>query len=325
MIGKSRVSSLVLAGVLGLSAMVNAQTGSTLITRPFDDASKVEVNVSGQWQGKADSDNAVLKADDEIQLQIYDAKARWQISQDELGLTFGTQLTAIGIARSSTLPNSLMDQSFALGFHIGAISDWKISTVLGVGYNGRSPYGDANAYYGKADLIFTNQPTDTTQWQVIIDYNGNRSFMPDLPMPSIAYTDWSNEQFTWTVGFPYNSFTWEPSDKLEVKFGAMLIYDIRASVTYEMTESLALFGQYASRTDAFRADNSDRSDRRVIFSQQSVELGLVYEPCDEFELTVAGGYAFDQNFDYGFDTRDTDTITEVSDEPFLRIAAMVKF
>lgn len=320
----ARLAGLALASVLGLATLANAQTGASLITKPFDDASNVEFDFTGQWQGQASADTAA-KTTTDIQLQIYDANARWQLTQDDLGLTFGTQLTAIGISDTSSLPNSLVDHSFALGMNLGAIADWKVSTVLGVGYNGRSPYGDANALYGKADLIFTNKPSDTSMWQVIVDYDGNRSFLPDVPLPSIAYTDWSNDNFVWTVGFPYNALTWKPADKLEVELGALLIYDIHATVTYEVSDALEVFAGYASRTDAFRIDNDDRDTRRVIFSQQTVELGLTYEPCEEFEITLAGGYAFNQDFEYGFDTRDTNNILDVSDEPYLRVSAEIKF
>ena len=308
---------------LGFVFIVVAQTGSSLITQPFMDHSKIEFDFTGQWQGKADSDNAILDRD--IQLQIYDANARWQLSQDDLNLTLGTELTAISISHSSILPNSLVDHSFALGMNLGEISDWKVSTVLGVGYNGRSSYGDANAIYGKADLVFTNKPTDTSMWQVIVDYDGNRSFLPDIPLPSLAYTNWSNDSFTYILGFPYNGLNWKISDNLELEVGAVLIYDINATLTYELNDAMEIFGSYTSRTDAFRADNDNRSTRRVIFSQQTLELGLSYEPCNEFELTVAGGFAFDQEFEYGYDSRDTNTITDVSDEPYLRISAEIKF
>ncbi|HAI11841.1 MAG TPA: hypothetical protein DCM28_09065 [Phycisphaerales bacterium] len=319
----SRLTGLAVAGVLGLSSLATAQTGPSLITQPFEEGSKVEVTFNGQWQGKADAQNGTT--DDEIQLQIYDGSARWLLSDDELGLTFGTQITAMSISQITMLPSSLVDHSFALGMNLGAISDWKVSTVLGAGYNGRSPYGDANALYGKADLIFTNKPTDTSMWQVIVDYDGNRSFLPDIPLPSISYTNWDKSDFTWTVGFPYNALTWDISDKLELELRSILLYNIDATLTYEVSDSFELFGAYASRTDAFRADNDNRSTRRVIFSQQTVELGLSYEPCNEFELTVAGGLAFDQEFEYGFDSRDTTSITDVSDEPYLRIAAEIKF
>tara|TARA_B100000609_G_C17170091_1_gene411139 strand:+ start:140 stop:1108 length:969 start_codon:yes stop_codon:yes gene_type:complete len=318
----SQLATLAIAGVLGLSSLAAAQTGPSLITRPFEDGSKVEANFTGQWQGKADSDNAIN--DDEIQLQIYDASGRWLLSDNDLGLTFGTKVTYLSISQAAILPNSLMDQSFALGMNLGAISDWKVSTVLGVGYNGRTPYGDGNALYGKADLIFTTQPTDTSMWQIIVDYDGNRSFLPDVPLPSIAYTNWDNPNFKWTLGFPYSALTWEPDDKWEVELAAVL-YNIDATISYEVSDALELFAGYASRTDAFRVDNDDRSTRRVIFSQQTVELGLTYEPCNEFEVTIAGGLAFDQEFEYGYDSRDTDTITDVSDEPYLRVSAMIKF
>ena len=319
----SRLSALAMATVMGVGSMGFAQTGPSLVTVPFDEGIVAEFEVSYQNQNDVDVDKPASA--EEIGLQIYDAQARYKLTQDDLGLTFGAQVTAIDIASGTLLPDSLIDQSYALGFNLGQIKDWKVSTVLGLGYNGRTPYGDGDSLYGKADLIFTTQPSDTSMWQVMIDYDGNRSFMPDVPLPSIAYTDWSNPQFKWTLGVPYNSLTWMPDDKWELELTAILISNIEATLTYELTEEFEIFGSYASRTDAFRVDQDNRDNRRLIFSQQTLELGFSWEPCKEFELTVAGGKAFGTEFEYGFDSRDTDTVVELDDAAYFRIAAEMKF
>jgi len=317
----TRLLGLIVASVLGLSTLSFAQTGPSLITEAFDEGQVAELEVSYQWQ---DTGNSGI-TDPKIGLQLFDAQGRWQVTQDDLGLTLGMQTTVLSISDSLTLPNSLVDHSLALGFNIGQIDDWKVSTVLGIGYNGRSPYGDGNAKYGKANLIFSKEASDTSMWQVIVDYDGNRSFLPDVPLPSVSYSDWSNEQFQWTLGFPYSSFTWQPTDKFELEASAVLIYNIHVTGSYELNENFELFASYVNRTDAFRGDNDDPSTRRVIFTQQTVELGVNWEPCNEFNLSIAAGYAFDQEFEFGFDTQNTTKITDVSDEPFVRFAAEFKF
>lgn len=319
----SQLSALTMATVMGISSMGLAQTGPSLMTIPFDEGIVGEFEVSYQNQNDADVDKP--SSTEEVGLEIYDAQARYQLTQDDLGLTFGMQVTAIDIASGTLLPDSLIDQSYALGFNLGQISDWKVSTVLGLGYNGRTPYGDGDSFYGKADLIFTNKTSDTTMWQILIDYDGNRSFMPDVPMPSVAYTDWSNDQFTWTLGFPYSSLTWEPDDKWELELSTALLSNIEASLTYELSDEFEIFGSYTSRTDAFRVDQDNRDDRRLIFSQQTLELGISWEPCQEFELTLAGGKAFGSEFEYGYDSRDTDTVVELDDATYFRVAAELKF
>jgi hypothetical protein len=46
---------------------------------------------------------------------------------------------------------------------------------------------------------------------------------------------------------------------------------------------------------------------------------------DNFELLVAGGYAFRQEFSVGFDSRDTGKILEIDDGPFVRIVGRISF
>ena len=61
------------------------------------------------------------------------------------------------------------------------------------------------------------------------------------------------------------------------------------------------------------------------FQQRRAEVGLRWEPRKDFLFSVAGGYAFGQEFSTGFDARDTDLVADVSDEPYLRFGVDIRF
>jgi len=81
---------------------------------------------------------------------------------------------------------------------------------------------------------------------------------------------------------------------------------------------------YDSRVDAFTLDD-DRDNRRLFFSQKSIEVGVCWQACANARFILAGGYAFDREFEYGFDVRDLDNVRDVSAEPYLRAAVSVSF
>jgi len=46
---------------------------------------------------------------------------------------------------------------------------------------------------------------------------------------------------------------------------------------------------------------------------------------DTFAVTAAAGYAWGQEFSTGFDSRKSDEVADVSDEPYVRFGVEVKF
>jgi hypothetical protein len=63
----------------------------------------------------------------------------------------------------------------------------------------------------------------------------------------------------------------------------------------------------------------------LLFQQRRAEGGVIWRPNDEIALTVAAGYAFDQEFNIGWDTRNQDRVAKPSDEPYLRVGFEVRF
>ncbi len=309
--------------VLAMSLNVAyAQTGPELMMIPLGEGQQADVQVQAAFQGKGDIDGTSTG----IQLQTYDAAGRWRVSDDDLQLTFGAAIKAVNINSTSTLlPNALVDQSVALGARVGEFQGWTVDVVAGLGYNGDSPYADGNAWYGKADLIFTTELDEKSILQLLVDYNGNRTFFPDLPLPAFAYTHQYSDQLTYTLGFPTNSITWTPDDRWTWQLDYAVPFTADVRVGYEVNETVELFGKFANRLDAYRLNNNDSDRRRVLFTQRLLEAGIVWTPAGQVQLAVAGGYAFSQEFDRGFDVRETRSILDASDEPYVSVQLNVSF
>lgn len=264
-------------------------------------------------------------ADNGIHLQIVDAYGRAALSTSDPHLRFGFDATYINIDSSDpALPERLVDQSIAVGFGIGAFDGWEVGATVGVGYAGNNPFADAEALYGLANLIFSYKIDDTSSVQFLLNYDGNRTLWPDVPLPGIVYNHRVDDTLSYSVGVPYSSITWSPVDRLTLHADYALPYTFNVLAEYEVVDDWFVFGAFSSRNDAFTLDE-DRDHRRLFFSQRRLEAGVRWQPSERCELLLAAGYAFDQEFEYGFDSRDLDTVRELTDEPFIRAAVAFEF
>ena len=310
--------------VLGaLTAAAQGQTSPALIVLPWQDDSHVEMTADAMIFNGGHTDSPTS---DGVHLQIVRARGRAALDPAEPNLRFGGELLYINIdSNDPALPERLVDQSFAVGFGIARVDNWEIGATVGFGYAGNNPYADSEALYGLASLIFAYRIDEDQSVQFLLDYDGNRSVLPDVPLPGFVYQRRINDVLSVWVGFPYSAITWKPIDRLTLDVRYAVPYSFQARAGYELTDGLSIFGLFANSTDAFRLDDDPRDHRRLFFSQRRAERGIDWQPSPRCRILLAGGYAFDQKFEYGFDTRDLDTVRDLSDEPYLRAEAGFRF
>jgi len=287
-----------------IAAPAFAQTGPSLLAKPFADGARVEGHAQGTFL-----DDFNTGPGTEFGLNIYDAEGRVQITgEDQHNIRAGFSLTVIDIDGTLTLfgftPDQLVDNSFEIAATIGKWRDWQIDAAAGIGFAGDDPYSDRQALYAMADLLFTKEVDDATSWQIFINYDGNRSFLPDVPLPGIAYNHKVSDTFWYTAGVPMSSITWLPADRWRIDLEYIVPVTANITIDFEPIDTWHIFGAFENRLDSFALDG-DVSNRRVFFEQRRLEGGVRWVACENFEIEVAGGYAFDQSFDRGFDIRTT--------------------
>jgi len=305
-----------------------AQTGPALMIKPWQEGQTVETAFQARWFEKG----GVKDASGGMQIQTYDAQARWQVTgEEDHSLTIGFDMSSVLISGAPvfagipSLPSQLVDTSFAIGANIGSFDEWKTDVVLGLGYNGHDHFSDSEAWYAKASLIFTREIDDQSQFQFILDYNGNRSIFPDVPLPAIAYSRQVSDGFRYTAGLPFSSIYWQPADQWTIELIYAVPTTIDLEVAYTPVEHWQIFGAFRNRLDAYRLRDGDNDNRRVFFEQRLFEAGVRWQPSNSFNVELAGGYAFSQQFTRGFDSRDTNRLAKLSDRPFVSFKVDLNF
>lgn len=320
---------LALSVVLAPTAL--AQSGAAMMLAP---PSPMRVSDEGRptpWtlELEADAFFTPTEADvtgADVDLSIFDATGRLRLDPDSsYNPTIGFELVQFELGSSdAALPDDLTDVSIAFGGSLGAVDlgeslggEWQVGYTLGVGYAGTTPFADGDAWYGKADLYAVKPIDRDTRWLVGINYDGNRVFLPDTPLPAVSYFGRLNETTTYALGVPFSRLTWQPDDVWTVDIRSALFFSFNGSVNVQVTEDIKLFAAYVRRADAFTVSGGF-DNRRLLFSQELLELGLTSTAIGNIDLTIAAGYAFDQEFDVGYDTRDPGGLRNLDDSVYIR-------
>ena len=260
-------------------------------------------------------------SDTDFRLNVYESFGRWRLIDDyRINPTVGYEVTYLDIhTDDDILPTRLVDQSVGFGTPLGQHGDWFYGITGAIGYAGNNPFGDSSAYYGKGTFLVGRELGGDDSLVIGIDYNGNRSIYPDIPIPGFAYTKRLDPKILAVIGVPYTSVLWELNDRLTVE----VIYNIPdkfdARVSYEFIDHWRLFANLENRIMPFEIEDDDDTER-LFFEQSRIEAGVRWDPGDYFGLVAAVGYAFDQEFSTGWDSRDLDEVVEPTDEAYLRFA-----
>jgi hypothetical protein len=217
------------------------------------------------------------------------------------------------------VPEELIDLSAEYITPIAQFENgWYLGGRIGAGYAGEKLGDYSDGYYGKATLIVGRQLDKTSSILVALGYDGNRAIFPDLPLPFIAYTKLLRDpQLELVAGFPFTTVRYRPTKQWLFEATAT-IGTIAGRIEYNLTENVQLYGFANDVSRAFRLDDLPNHDR-LFFEQNRAEAGVVLKPRKDIGITLAGGYAFNQEFSTGFDTRETVALYKPADAAYARI------
>jgi hypothetical protein len=225
---------------------------------------------------------------------------------------------------SPLLPRQLDSQSMSFGTPLGRIGKWGFGVSVGAGYAGSTPYNDPSSIYGMA--LITTQYKFNPRDRVLLslDYNGNRSFMPDVPLPSIEYAH-ITRRFTLIAGFPEIGIDWRPTPKLRLLVHYYIYDDGEAKASYALFPWMHLYSKFDASSWAFHVDRY-HSDQRLFFTMSRIEAGIkLINFSRHATLTIGGGYAFNQAFSQGFDGRDESPVGQIANALYAHVSFNISF
>lgn len=313
-----------LLALLFIVNIASAQTGSSLTLKPWPADTFIETNDRILYQAQAD----VRHEDADAQVFWWDSYGRWRFDKSNPGsAALGYHwLTMSFDTNSDVLPDHLDEISLALGVPVGEVGGGTVAIIGGAGYAGNNPFADTNGIFGVGHVQWQKPLGNDNTLVLSLDYNGNSSFIPDAPLPGVEFVH-RTKPFSFGVGFPETWLQWEILPKLTIDANYEVPLTANAVLAYHFTDEVSVFAGYAHFFNGFFLDDVPKTDR-LFYEMNRVETGV------RFEGTIVGfyvdaaltvGYAFQQNFYRGFDARNLDSFSSISDEPYLGIVLIGRF
>jgi len=312
--------------VLGGATPAAGQVGSALVAVPWKPGQSLGIT-SYAIGLDTDTRSDRFGAGDELTLARVVSFGRYRPNPDNpRGLSVGWLYDHTELSTDDPrLPDRLETTAVAVGAPLGRYNGWDTGFTAGGGFSGDLPYADGDAWYGVGSLFARKQlgqtPTFIT-W--FIDYDGSRSFLPDVPIPAVQYTVRESATLSYSIGLPFSSVSWQPDDRWSIDVKFLVPVAGSTEISYRATDRWSAYFMYETSTRAYHlAGDDDR--RRLFFEQSRTELGARFALTPEVTLSAAGGYAFQQEFTRGWDSRRLRLVRDVDDAAYLRMGLTAGF
>lgn len=294
-----------------------AQTGAGLMLEPWKDGQRLEFSFDTRYFNQVSTTGVAGSSD----VWEHESEARWRLDPEKAGsLSIGHEISYFDWQRNAP---DLVDESVAAGMRVYQDETWAVDVVAGVGIAGHPVYEHDEAIYFMGDTIATMNLDEKSSLLFFLNYNGNRSVWPDVPLPGIAYQRRSSETLSYMVGVPRSSIHWQPMEQVKVGVAYTLPLTFDLSADWEFVERWHLFGMFENRFWAFQVQEINY--QRLMLEQKRVETGLKWDICEHATLVLAGGYAFDMRQTTGFDVFSDRNEVWSSDEFYGRAGFEVGF
>jgi len=307
-------------GILILAAQALAQTDSRMVLEPWHKQSWGQTTDKVLYEQQGDATDGSGTA----QVFWWDSIGRFRFSKtDPDAFTLGYRLLTTNFdTHSPSLPSELNKLSLGAGMTLTQSAESKVKLVGAVGYSGDQLFSDANGLFGIAHLIYEHDLGSDRALVLTVDYDGAGPLLPDVPLPGIQYVQ-RGETLSYAAGFPRSFVTCRLTDALTLDAGYEFPYQADVYLDQRIAGHFSVFTNFASFFDGFQLNKHADTDR--LFDQmRRVEVGVRYNNPDiwkglSLDAAVAVGYAFDQSFFSGWDVRDLDKASGISDEPYIAL------
>jgi hypothetical protein len=307
---------IVVIVLVACSASVSlAQTDPNLLIKPWKSAQE-EFDTSTEAVVEAANPSKEDHADD-IQLSSYHFQGRWRLFPDQPATPrLGYDVLYFDVnTHDKALPRHLWDGTVGFAQPVAQINNYFVVVTGATGYSGDTPFSDPHAQFFTGNLIVGREFSKDRALVIALNYDGNRSFLPDVPIPAFAYADRYNSHLSYVLGFPLDSITYEPLSGLQINVGYQLLSTFIGKFGYEFDKHYSVFAEYTDRLTAFHLSDLP-ADRRLFLQEHRAEAGFRWNPTKLIRVSIGGGWAFGQEFSTGFDDRGTNPLRHLRDGPF---------
>jgi len=308
--------------VLVAGSRARAQSGAALLVKPWEADQTVESNTRLMFF----SDGHVQTTPYRFSMSTLESQGRVRIMPgNEASPRLGYDITYMSTRTGQPgFPGQLLDVSAAAGTFLSKTNGWVTGLTLGAGYAGDTPFANGRAWYGRADFVIAKKFDDIDALGIGIDYDGHRTYAPDIPLPGFGWSHQLDPTLLMVIGVPLTSITWKPDPRFRIYADYILLSDFDLDISYEFVKRWTVFTGLQTRNDAFFVSTLPHHER-LLAQQRRVEAGVRFQPSEYVTLSLSAGYAFDTKFQKGWDYRSYKSYLHASPEPYVGMAMAIQF
>lgn len=287
-----------------------------------------EARPQAEYRFTGSFNEPVARQRTKMHMAQHDLQFSFPLFQDEdREWTFQTALRGLDIDSAARLPDScdlfpgeLWDVRLGTTYRHRFTNGWIGGGNLTFGSPSDRPFASGDEILVSASGFLRMPVSEASAWLFLLNYSNNREFLPDIPIPGVAYHYQPDERLNLLAGLPLSSVRWKPLERLTLDALYLVPRTLRAQVGYDLLETLQLYAGYDwANQQYFRHDRRDNDDR-LSYYEQRVSLGARWKIRENLALDLAGGWAFDRFWFEGEDYGDRgENRLDLSDGPFVRL------
>ena len=235
---------------------------------------------------------------------------------DQKSVFVAYHLLTMGLGTDTPLFKAHMDEmNGLLGFHVGEVAGWDVGVAAGGGYSSTWPFVNSNGIFQIGHLT-AEKPIDAhNSFLVAVDYEGNGSLLPDVPLPGFAFLHREKDMLL-MVGYPTSKLKWKPSKHFQMTANYDVPYSADVDLDYRVDDHYGFFCNAGNFFHGFVRDDMDL-DHRQFFQMTRFEMGVRCNFDPYWDGTIGIGFACNQNISNGYDIRDMRPVGHLTNEPYL--------
>jgi len=220
---------------------------------------------------------------------------------------------------SDPFPGNLWDVGFGTAYRKKFENGWISGISVDFGSASDKPFFSWDEMTLSANLFTRIPHAEQNAWLFLLNYNNNREFWPNVPIPGVGYMFQKDKLYRITVGVPFLFAEVRPWKDLSMEFSYFPVRTVHGGINYTLVKDLTIYGNFDWGNDEFfRADRTDKS-KRLFYYEKRLTAGLRYQFNRHCFVNLGGGYAFDRMYFEGQNYSDRDfNRLDIQDGPFGR-------
>ena len=266
----------------------------SFMVRPPRKTAKIELGTRNDLTNKG-ADNRLNVYDGQLAVNIIKSTTQTLTFSGEFE-TLDTGFSDFNIGRENVSTDGhLSNQSVSLGYkrNIGSLGE---NLSLTLSYGSASDKTFSNSRNNAVNLTATygfKKSNEKSQWLLLLNYSNNRTFLNNIPLPSVGYLYRPSDKFTVFAGLPFISLTWVDFPNY-IHSISISPASLKLDFSWGILGPIRFYSLFNYQAQSYLHLNRSEDELRLLFVEKRVGVGLRAPVSRAVSFDFGLGYSFDR-------------------------------